>query len=169
MMEMQAVILMSQMKRIKKDADKRLENALYLNSKLKDIPGIIPYKLADGATRSAYHLYQFRYKKEHFDNLPRDKFLKALSAEGIPCSGGYGPQYNDGLMEEALNSKGYKRLFSEQRLNTYREELRNLPDNDQLTREAVWFFQNMLLGEQKDMDDIIDAVQKVYENRKQLL
>lgn len=169
MMEMQAVILMSQMKRIKKDADKRLENALYLNSKLKDIPGIIPYKLADGATRSAYHLYPFRYKKEHFDNLPRKKFLKALSAEGIPCSGGYGPQYNDGLMEEALNSKGYKRLFSEQRLNTYREELRNLPDNDQLTREAVWFFQNMLLGEQKDMDDIIDAVQKVYENRKQLL
>jgi hypothetical protein len=72
-------------------------------------------------------------------------------------------------MEEALNSKGYKRLFSEQRLNTYREELRNLPDNDQLTQEAVWFFQNMLLGERKDMDDIVDAIQKVYENRKQLL
>ncbi len=169
MMEMQAVILMSQMKRIKQDADKRLENALYLNSKLKDIPGIIQYKLADGATRSAYHLYPFRYKKEHFDNLPRKKFLKALSAEGIPCSGGYGTQYNDGLMEEALKSKGYKRLFSEQRLNTYREELRNLPDNDQLTREAVWLFQNMLLGERKDMDDIIDAIQKVYKNRKQLL
>ena len=142
---------------------------MYLNSKLKDIPGIIPYKLADGATRSAYHLYPFRFKKEHFDNLPREKFLKALSAEGIPCSGGYKSQYNDGLMEEALNSKGYKRLFSEQRLNTYREELRNLPDNDQLTREAVWLFQNMLLGEQEDMDDIVDAVQKVYQNRKQLL
>ncbi len=169
MMEMQAVILMSQMKRIEQDADKRLENALYLNSKLTDIPGIIPYKLADGATRSAYHLYPFRYKKEHFDDLPRKKFLKALSAEGIPCSGGYGPQYHDGLMEEALNSKGYKRLFSAQRLNTYREELRNLPDNDQLTREAVWLFQNMLLGERKDMDDIIDAMQKVYKNRKKLL
>ena len=169
MMEMQAVILTSQMKRIKKDADKRLKNALYLDSKLKDIPGIIPYKLADGATRSAYHLYPFRYKKEYFDSLPRRKFLNALSAEGIPCSGGYGPQYNDGLMEEALNSKGYKRLFSEQRLNTYREELKNLPENDQLTQEAVWLFQNMLLGEQKDMDDIIDAIQKVYANRKQLL
>lgn len=169
MMELQAVILMSQMKRIEQDADIRLENALYLDSKLTDIPGIIPYKLADGATRSAYHLYPFRYKKEHFDDLPRNKFLKALSAEGIPCSGGYGPQYNDGLMEEALNSKGYKRLFSEQRLNTYREELRNLPDNDQLTREAVWLFQNMLLGSKKDMDDIINGIQKVYTNRKQLL
>ncbi len=169
MMEYQAVILMSQMERAKRDADKRLENALYLNSKLKDIPGIITYKLADGATRSAYHLYPFRYKKEHFDDLPREKFLKALSAEGIPCSGGYGPQYNDGLMEEALNSKGYKRLFSKQRLDTYREELKNLPDNEQLCREAVWFFQNMLLAERKDMDDIVSSIQKVYENRKQLL
>jgi len=169
MMEMQAVILMSQMKRIHRDADKRLENALYLDSKLKDIPGIIPYKLADGANRSAYHLYPFRYKKEYFDDLSREKFLKALSAEGIPCSEGYGPQYNDGLMEEALNSSGYKRLFTKQRLDTYREELKNLPDNDQLTREAVWLFQNMLLGEREDMDDIVDAIQKVYENRKQLL
>jgi perosamine synthetase len=169
MMEIQAVILMNQMERIHADADKRLENALYLDSKLKEIPGIIPYKLADGATRSAYHLYPFRYKKEHFDGLPREKFLQALSAEGIPCSGGYGPQYNDGLMEEALNSKGYKRLFSAQRLNAYREELKNLPDNDQLTKEAVWFYQNMLLAERKDMDDIINAVQKIYENRKQLM
>jgi len=47
---------------------------------------------------------------------------------------GYGPQYHDRLMEEALSSRGYKRLFSEQRLNRYREELQNFPDNDQLTR-----------------------------------
>ena len=72
-------------------------------------------------------------------------------------------------MEEALNSKGYKRLFSKQRLDAYREELNNLPDNDQLTTEAVWFYQNMLLAERKDMDDIVNAVHKVYENRKQLL
>ena len=169
MMEIQAVILMNQMKRIRADADKRLENALYLDAKLSEIPGIIPYKLAKGADRSAYHLYPFRYKKEHFDGLSRDKFLQALSAEGITCSGGYGPQYNDGLMEEALNSRGYKRLFSEQRLNSYREELRNLPDNDQLTQEAVWLFQFMLLGEKSDMDDIVNAVQKIYENRTQLL
>ena len=167
--EFQSVILMSQMERAKSDADKRLKNALYLNSKLKEIPGIIPYKLTEGANRSAYHLYPFRYKKEHFDDLPREKFLAALSAEGIPCSGGYGPQYFDGLIEEAISSRGYKRLFSAERLNRYREELHHLPDNDQLTREAVWFSQSMLLADRSDMDDIINAVQKVYKNRKQLL
>ena len=72
-------------------------------------------------------------------------------------------------MEQVLSSRGYKKLFSVQRLKRYREELHELPENDQLTREAVWFYQNMLLGERQDMDDIVNAVHKVYENRKQLL
>ena len=168
MQEFQAVILMSQMKRLKKDADIRLENAQYLTSKIKDIPGIFPYKLCEGATRSAYHLYPFRYKKEYFNNVPREKFLDALRAEGIPCSGGYGPQNKDGLIEAALNSKGYKRLFSKDRLKKYREE-NHLPNNDQLCREAVWFSQNMLIGTKSDMDDIADAIVKVYKNRDKLI
>jgi perosamine synthetase len=169
MTELQAVILLSQMARARSDADKRLENALYLDARLKGIPGIVPYKLEDGATRSAYHLYPIRYKKEHFDGLPRERFMAALRAEGIPCMAGYGPQYFDGLIEEAISSRGYRRLFSEERLNRYRDELHHLPDNDQLAQEAVLFFQNMLLAEQSDMDDIIHAIQKLYERRKELI
>ena len=30
-------------------------------------------------------------------------------------------------------------------------------------------FQNMLLAEKKDMDDIVNAIQKIYENRDQLI
>jgi dTDP-4-amino-4,6-dideoxygalactose transaminase len=169
MTEMQAVILLSQLRRIREDADKRLQNALYLDSRLKDVPGIIPNKLARGATRSAYHLYPFRYDPEAWDGVPRSKFLEALKAEGIPCSGGYGPQYYDGLVEEALQSRGFKRLFSKARLDRYREEIRNLPGNDQLCKEAVWLFQYMLLGSREDMDDIVRAITKVYENRKKLV
>ena len=169
MTEVQAGLLLSQIGRARSDADKRLENALYLDNRLKEIPGIVPYKLSDGATRSSYHLYPFRYQKEHFDGLPRHKFIAALRAEGIPCGEGYGQQYFDGLIEEAISSRGYKRLFTEQRLNSYREELHNLPDNDQLTLEVVWFYQNMLLAERSDMDDIVNAVQKIYDNRDQLI
>lgn len=168
MQQFQAVMLMSQMKRIKKDADVRLENALYLNSIIKEIPGIIPYKLADGATRSAYHAYPFRYKKEYFNNAPRKRFLEALNAEGIPCWGGYGPQNKYGLIREALNSRGYKRLFPEERLRRFREE-NHLPGNDQLCQEAVCFFQSMLLGNKRDMDDIATAILKIYKNRDKLV
>ncbi len=167
MTEYQAAIGLSQMQRLEKDTQRRNENAEYLTSRIKDIPGIVPHKLYDGVTRAAYHLYPFRYKKEHFNNAPRDKFLAALSAEGVPCSGGYGPQYRDGLIEVFLNSKNFKRSFSKARLDKYRREL-NYPDNDQLCKEAVWLGQNMLLGSESDTGDIADAIQKVYENRDKL-
>ncbi|MCX6330314.1 MAG: DegT/DnrJ/EryC1/StrS family aminotransferase [Bacteroidia bacterium] len=167
MQQIQGLILMSQMNRIIKDADIRLTNALYLDAKLKEIPGIVPYKLANGATRSAYHLYPFRYLSEKFNNVPRDKFVRALNAEGIPCGSGYGPQNKDGLIEDTLNSRGYKRLFSEARLKKWRDE-NILPGNDKLCREAVIFSQNILLGSASDMEDIVRAITKIYENRETL-
>lgn len=168
MQQIQALILMSQMNRIEKDNDIRLSNALYLDKKLKEIPGIVPYKLADGATRAVYHLYPFRYIKEEFNNISKDKFIAALNAEGIPCSSGYGKQNKDGLVEETLSSKGYKRLFSEARLKKYREE-NVLPGNDQLCDQAVVFYQSILLGSKSDMDDIVNAIAKIYENRNSLV
>jgi len=167
MTEYQAAILLSQIQRLEKDTAMRVENANYLTSKIKDIPGIVPHKLYDGVTRAAYHLYPFRYKKEHFNNAPRSRFLSALSAEGVPCSGGYGPQYRDGLIEVALNSKNFKRSFSKARLRRYRDEL-HYPGNDQLCQEAVWLSQSMLLTTKKDMDDIADAILKIYESRDKM-
>jgi len=167
MTEYQAAVGLSQIKRLEKDTALRNENAEYLSSRIKDIPGIVPVKLYDGVTRCAYHLYPFRYKKERFNNAPREKFLAALSAEGVPCSGGYGPQYRDGLIEVALNSKNFTRSSPKARLDKYRQEL-NYPGNEQLCKEAVWLTQNMLLGSQGDTGDIADAIQKIYENRDKL-
>jgi len=164
MQQIQALILMSQMNRIRADADVRLANAKYLDIELAKIPGIKPHKLANGATRSAYHLYPFRYIKEEFNNAPRDRFIRALNAEGIPCSAGYGKQNKDGLIEEALNSKGFKRLFSESRLKQWREE-NVLPQNDILVEQAVTFYQSILLGSRSDMEDIVKAVNKISRNR----
>lgn len=168
MQQIQAITLLSQMNRIEKDADVRLENAKYLDKRLSDIPGIIPAKLVAENSRSAYHFYPFRFISEKFGNVSRAKFIEALRGEGVPCNAGYGQQNKDGLIEEALNSKGYKRLFSEKRLNQWREE-NVLPGNDKLAREAVTFTQNILLGTKSDMDDIVNAVTKLYENRKSLL
>lgn len=167
MQQIQAIMLMSQMKRVEKDADVRLKNALYLDKKLSEIPGIHPYKLVEGNNRSAYHMYPFRFVAKEFGDVSRQTFLKALAAEGVPCSAGYGKQNHDGLIEEALNSRGYQRLFSKKRLKQWREENR-LPGNDRLAEQAITFYQSMLLGTEADMDDIVNAVTKIYENRELL-
>ena len=167
MTEVQGAILLNQMQRLEAETVKRVENANYLTSKIKDIPGIVPHKLCGGATRAVYHLYPMRYKQEQFNGLSRNRFIAALSAEGIPCSSVYGPQYKDGLIEAALTSKNFTRAFPKARLDRYREEL-HYPGNEQLCQEAVCFTQNMLLGPKSDIDDISNAIQKIYENRDAL-
>ena len=61
MTEFQAALLLAQMTRIEQQAKTRTENAPYLTSMLKEIPGIAPARMYDGCTRNAYHLYMFRY------------------------------------------------------------------------------------------------------------
>ena len=85
----------------------------------------------------------------------------------MPCSGGYGLANKDGCIEEGITSKSYQRLFSKERLDKYRQE-NVLPQNDQLTKEAVWFAQSMLLTAREDMDQIAEAIQKIYDNRDKL-
>jgi dTDP-4-amino-4,6-dideoxygalactose transaminase len=168
MTEHQAAVLIAQMKRIEEDAKRRTENANYLTSRIKDIPGIVPQKFYEQATQAAYHLYAFRYKKEHFNNLPREKFLPTLRAEEIPCSEGYTPLNKQGTIEDTLNSRNFQAVFSKDRLDKYRRQ-NHCPDNDRLCRESVWFVQNMLLGTKNDMDDIADAILKIYENKDKLV
>jgi dTDP-4-amino-4,6-dideoxygalactose transaminase len=164
MAEFQAAILLAQMKRLEEQTQRRNENAQYLTSRIQDIPGIIPHRLYDGVTRCAYHLYPFRYDKRHFNDAPRSRFLEALQAEGIDCSGGYNRVNEDGYFEHTLHSPDFQKSYTKQRLDHCRQ-MNHCPDNNQLVEEGVWLFHNLLLTEKSDMDDIADAIQKIYENR----
>jgi perosamine synthetase len=158
--EFQAGILLSQMTRLEQQSRARSENGKYLTSMLKEIPGISPAKEYPGQTNNAYHLYMFRFDSKAFAGMPREKFLKALSAEGIPASGGYSPLNRQPFLTTAISSRGYKRLFSEKRLKQWVEQ-NQCPANDRLCSEAVWFTQNMLIGARSDMDQIADAVRRI--------
>jgi len=158
--EFQAAILLSQMTRLEAQSKRRSENAKYLTSLLTEIRGIAPAKQYAGTTNNAYHLYMLRYDAQAFAGLPREKFLKALAAEGIPASGGYSPLNTQPFLKATLESRGYKRLFSAARLKQWQEQ-NHCPQNDKLCSEAVWFTQNMLLGSRTDMDQIAEAIRKI--------
>ena len=114
MTEFQGALLNAQMTRLEAQSKTRTDNARYLTSLLKEIPGIAPERPYDGCTRNAYHLYMFRYDNDRFAGLPRAQFLKALSAEGIPCSGGYSPLNKEPFLKSTLQSKGYQKLYPKQ-------------------------------------------------------
>ena len=166
----QAAIGLAQLKRLDDQTTTRNVNAAYLKSQIKDIPGIVPYKLYDTVTRAAFHLFPFRYQKEAFKGLSRDGFLKALRAEGIPCSSGYATLTNQPYLNDAFQSKNFQKVYPKDMLDFKQYVAKNhCPQNDKLcNEEAVWFTQNMLLGDKSDMTDITDAIGKVHKNADQL-
>lgn len=168
--EYASAIGLSLLKKLDQQTSTRNENAAYLKSKIEKIPGIIPYKLYDKVNRCAFHLFPFRYQKQAFNGLSRTAFLKALRAEGIPCSSGYTPLMDMSFIKQAFESKNFKKMYTSQELD-YDKYLREnkCPNNDILCKEeAVWFTQNMLLGTKSDMDDIATAIAKIYKNSGQL-
>ena len=161
MTEFQGNLLLAQMTRVVEQTNIRTENANYLTKMLTEIPGITPAKLYQGTTRSAYHLYMFRYDKNHFAGLTREKFLEALTKEGVPCSEGYGMMNKEAYVTGLAKNKHYLSIYGEKTMNHWLER-NQCPQNDLLTSEqSVWFFQNMLLGSRNDMDQIVEAVLKI--------
>lgn len=168
--EYQAAIGLAQLKRLEEQTETRNENAGYLKSQIKDIPGIIPYKLYDNVTRAAFHLFPFRYKQNEFNGLPREKFLKALHAEGIPCSSGYAPLNKMPYLANAFQSKNFQKMYSKEMLdiNKYNEQ-NQCPENDRICdEEAIWLPQNMLLAGKSDMDDVYRAIEKIHNNAERI-
>ena len=157
----QAAMLLQQFDKLVTETERRRENADYLTAGLKEIPGIEPVRLPKDS-RAVWHLYAFRYDAAHFNGLPRGKFIKALRAEGVPCSGGYHEQYNDGLLDEAINSRGFKRLFTAERLKAYRESFQELKGNKEVCETTVGVFNTLLLADRSDIDHIIEAIRRTH-------
>ena len=98
MAEYQAVIGLCQMEKLEQQHKQRNENGAYLNEKLAKYPGITPVKLHKGATSASYYIYAMTYNQDKMNGIPRDRFIKALNAEGIPIGIGYP---NDPLIRPA--------------------------------------------------------------------
>ncbi|WP_040679445.1 DegT/DnrJ/EryC1/StrS family aminotransferase [Niabella aurantiaca] len=163
--EYQAAIGMVQMERLVPQTVTRNENARYLRQQMNNIKGIVPHILNAGVTQAAYHLFPFRYDQRHFADLPRAQFIKALQAEGIPCSGGYTPLNDIKNLGNTFETKNYKKMYPSSELSYERfRENNQCPKNERLCQEAVWLPQNVLLANKSSMDVIVSAIQKIQKN-----
>ncbi len=160
MQHLQASMLIQQLDKLAQDTARRRENAARLTASLNEIPGILTVRLPENS-RAAWHLYPFRYDAQQFQGLRRDTFIKAMRAEGIPCSPGYQEQYYDGLLDEAIASRGFTRLFSAQRLKFYRDSFQALAGTREVCATTVVFTQNLLLANGGDVDHIPAAIRKI--------
>ena len=159
--EFQGAVLNAQLDRLEAQTKTRDRNGQYLAACIAKLPGIHPQKRPAACTRHSYHLFMLRIDGSAF-GAPREAVLKALQAEGIPCSGGYAislhhqPMFRNKAFGPFLN-KASARL-------DYRKT--RCPNSDLICREqGVWLEQSIFLGSRADMDDIARAFEKVYESR----
>ncbi len=131
---------------------RRMENARRLYAFLEEIDGLDAMRWDPRCEAHAHHLFMMRYRAEAFGGLPRERFVEALCAEGVPCSTGYAiPLYKQPPLDER-----YARIMP-------------CPVAEQACEEAIWLTQNLLLAEPAEMDDIARAVIKVREQAHALL
>ena len=155
--EFQSAIMRTQLARLPEQTAKRAENALYLRSLLKSVPGILLAYDDPRITTHANHLFTFRVVQDYFGGKSHEEFLNALEAEGIPCSAGYVPLYKEGVFARVAHKQGawchINRAIDYPTLN--------LPVCEQICRDTVWLQQYQLLGTREDMEDIAAAIQKI--------
>ncbi|RJS75026.1 DegT/DnrJ/EryC1/StrS family aminotransferase [Candidatus Bathyarchaeota archaeon] len=163
--EIQAGLLISQMRRLKEHVELKHETGEYLASKLRRIGGVEPLKRDDRITKRGYYFFVIRYDPEEFHGLPKEKFLEALNAEGIPAGAGYGmPLYK----QPAFKKENLKGIFPEDwKIPDY--ESLHLPGAEEYCKREITLPHQILLGGKEAADLVVATIEKIKKNVEELI
>ncbi len=171
MTEWQGAIALAQLSRLEEQTETRERNARHLAEGLKQIPGVDPIDRSPNVTRWGFYYWNFHYRKDAFEGLPRDKFLEAVRAEGAPIGvGAHGaPIYKNPLFQ----SMNFGRTGCPIKCPLHRGEVDyssvSCPVAERVHAEqALSISHAVFLGGTADMDLILEAIQKVRDNVDEL-
>ena len=163
MTELDAAVGIEQFKKLDKFNDERIKLGDYLSQGLKRFKGITPPIVYQG-NKHVYWMYGIKFDEKAV-GVPRDSFVKALQAEGIPCAPGYvKPLY-------------YSPIYHENKPFIYQHYKGNAqygPGSCPVAEELHFHgLINTIITRPPagttDMDDIINAFGKIIENKEELL
>jgi dTDP-4-amino-4,6-dideoxygalactose transaminase len=177
MTELEAAVGRCQLKKLSGFVDPRVENALYLSDGLKDIPAISPPKIQRHAKHSFY-VQSFKFDSQ-IAGLDRDNFINAVKAElplmelreeeGVLIGCGYvRPLYLQPLYQKRIGfgNRGYPFNLAGDHIS-YEKGICPVAErmhfNELFTMDMCHPFMS-----KKDLDDIIAAFNKVWDNRSKL-
>lgn len=161
--DLQGALLHSQLPRFKQQVERRNQTCKRLDTQLGAIDGIEPQPTDERITRRGFYYYVYRYDSDAFKGLPRERFLEALSAEGVPSAGkGYGralhtyPLFQNLVVPADYVNCQYKTV--------------SCPVAERLaSQEVCTFSHQVLLHDDEWIDRIAEAVTKVQDNVDELL
>jgi L-glutamine:scyllo-inosose aminotransferase len=168
--EFQAAILSRQMLRLDPQTARRALNADRLTRRLSELPGLIPQKRDARITQPTYYHYVLRYDRSEWRGLPRDRFVEALEAEGVPASGDFYrpiPERHRELFP--LRAAEYPSIAARYGAELVPDRARCPVASRAAEEETVWLPQFLFLGGEREVDDVVRALSKIRENLGALL
>jgi perosamine synthetase len=165
MTEIEAAIASEQLKKLEKLVVPRIEAADYLTERLSKISGLTP-PVVRPAVRHGYYVYAIRYDANTF-GVPRDRFVAAMNAEGIPMGAGYvEPIYLEPVYQRriAFGRDGFPFTYS-----GYKGQVNYDPGLCPVT-EKMYYNDLIILNvchaniQRLDLDDTLTAFEKVLNN-----
>lgn len=157
MTEFQAALLLAQLERLPEQTERRLANARRLAAGLEGVEGIAPLSWDARITRPAIYHFLLRYDSSAFSGVHRDVFIEALRAEGIPAEGPfYEPLYRAPLWQFRREEFA---AFSRSPIDY--GSVRCPVAEKAAYDEAIWLHHPLLLGAERDVEDIVQAIIKI--------
>ena len=153
--EFQAAVISAQFEKLDREMYKREKNFQYLLGRLKDLEFIEGVAYDERMTRHACHLMIARLLEDKLaeKGITRAQFIKALSAEGIPVTPGYQPLYTFPCVTTEYTQK----------MIGAKIDVTPLPECELASyKEGIWFLQTSFLETREGMDQIADALIKVW-------
>jgi perosamine synthetase len=162
MTELEAALGIAQLKKLEEYNDTRRNLVKYLTKNLSHIKGI-EHTVYDHVKHS-YYDFAARYDEKE-TGIPRELFIKALQAEGIPFGAGYvRPLYLNPIYHEG-KPYAYKHYQGDAKY-----EKGMCPVTESI-HEKFLISTSVLRppATEKDVDDIVFAINKIFENKDELL
>lgn len=161
MSEFLGAILSVQLPRFKEQTEMRHQNGKYFSEELEKIKGILTLRRDPRITKRGYYYYFLRYNPNEWNDVHRDEFMKALSAEGVPCSKAHNrPLYKNPAYRN-IDEK-----FLHGREIDYSEI--NCPEAERIYESEVIALEKDFLMKRENVDEIVRAIKKIRQNIDEL-
>ena len=167
--EFAAALGLAQLTRLDAQNALRHENALYLEEKLSQVPGLSPLYRDERITNQTYFHFYMKLDLNQWRNIPRKYLTRAIKAElenSLEIRYPYdplnaSPLYHPFTKKTHMLGADYQAAIDPARFD--------LPVCTHVSKGGSFgFFHNHLLSEKQELDKIIAAFHKVYENLDEL-
>ncbi len=164
MTEWQCGVLLAQLARLPEQIERKSTNAARLRESLDRIGGLRAIARDSRVTREVIYALVFLVNETRL-GVSRNRFVRALQAEGIPCGIGNEPVYRSELFPREATA--YRQVCA--LAGSTGNEPIDCPVAERMFQhEMVSIPHECLLGDRSDVEDIVSAIAKVANRAAEL-